>query len=73
MSGQVISVHKSGKNLKKSRAVGKGRQVDMHALAEVQGLLGDEPRRKDLLIEHLHKIHGSYKHISACHLVAISH
>lgn len=73
MSGQVISVHKSGKNLKKSRAVGKGRQVDMHALAEVQGLLGDEPRRKDLLIEHLHKIQDSYKHISAAHLVALAH
>ncbi|MEX1201084.1 MAG: NAD(P)H-dependent oxidoreductase subunit E [Methylophaga sp.] len=73
MSGQVISVHKSGKNLKKSRAVGKGRQVDMQALAEVQGLLGDEPRRKDLLIEHLHKIQDKYKHISAAHLVALAH
>ncbi len=73
MSGQVISVHKSGKNLKKSRAVGKGRQVDMQALAEVQGLLGDEPRRKDLLIEHLHKIQDAYKHISAVHLVALAH
>jgi len=73
MSGQVISVHKSGKKLKKSRAVGKGRQVDMQALAEVQGLLGDEPRRKDLLIEHLHKIQDSYKHISAAHLVALAH
>lgn len=73
MSGHVISVHKSGKNLKKSRVVGKGRQVDMHALAEVQGLLGDEPRRKDLLIEHLHKIQDSYKHISAAHLVALAH
>ncbi len=73
MSGHVISVHKSGKNLKKSRVVGKGRQVDMHALAEVQGLLGDEPRRKDLLIEHLHKIQDSYKHISSAHLVALAH
>lgn len=73
MSGQPVSVHKSGKNLKKSRAVGKGRQVDMQALAEVQGLLGDEPRRKDLLIEHLHKIQDAYKHISAAHLVALAH
>lgn len=73
MSGQVISVHKSAKHLKKSRAVGKGRQVDMQALAEVQALLGDEPRRKDLLIEHLHKIQDNYKHISAAHLVALAH
>lgn len=73
MSGQPISVHKSGSNLKKSRPIGKGRQVDMQALAEVQALLGDEPRRKDLLIEHLHKIQDAYKHISAAHLVALAH
>ena len=73
MSGQPISVHKSGSTLKKSRPIGKGRQVDMQALAEVQALLGDEPRRKDLLIEHLHKIQDAYKHISAAHLVALAH
>lgn len=73
MSGQPISVHKSGSTLKKSRPIGKGRQVDMQALAEVQALLSDEPRRKDLLIEHLHKIQDAYKHISAAHLVALAH
>ncbi|MDX1572739.1 MAG: NAD(P)H-dependent oxidoreductase subunit E [Methylophaga sp.] len=73
MSGQPISVHKSGKGLKKSRTVSKGRQVDMQALAEVQGLLGDESRRKDMLIEHLHKIQDTYKYISAAHLVALAH
>ena len=66
MSGQQrISAQKLGKELKLPRAVNKGRQVEPKALAEVQALLGDESRQKDLLIEHLHKIQDTYKYISA--------
>ncbi|MFW5450710.1 MAG: NAD(P)H-dependent oxidoreductase subunit E [Methylophagaceae bacterium] len=72
MSGQEISARKEGSKLKLPRAVGKGRQVDQKALAEVQALLADESRQKDLLIEHLHKIQDAYKHISAAHLVALA-
>ena len=39
----------------------KGRQVDPPALAEMQALLGDRPRRRDLLIEHLHLIQDHYR------------
>lgn len=73
MSGQQISAQKLGKELKIPRAVNKGRQVDPKALAEVQELLGDASRQKDLLIEHLHKIQDTYKHISAAHMVALAH
>ncbi len=73
MSGQRISAQKLGKELKLPRAVNKGRQVDPKALAEVQALLGDESRQKDLLIEHLHKIQDTYHHISAAHLVALAY
>ncbi len=72
MSEQEISARKKGNKLKLPRAVGKGRQVDPKALAEVQALLGDESRQKDLLIEHLHKIQDEYHHISAAHLVALA-
>jgi len=72
MSKQEISARKAGNKLKLPRAVGKGRQVDPKALAEVQALLGEESRQKDLLIEHLHKIQDAYKHISAAHLVALA-
>jgi len=72
MSKQEISARKSGNKLKLPRAVGKGRQVDPKALSEVQALLGDESRNKDLLIEHLHKIQDAYHHISAKHLVALA-
>ena len=50
----------------------KGRAVDPKALAEVQALLKDEPRRRDLLIEHLHKIQDAYGCISAAHAVALA-
>ena len=50
----------------------KGRPVDPAALAEVRALLGDEPRRRDLLIEHLHKIQDTYGCISAVHIVALA-
>jgi len=72
MSEKAISARKKGKNLKLPRAVGKGRQVDPKALSEIQALLGDESRQKDLLIEHLHKIQDTYHAISAAHLVALA-
>src|SRR6202171_2890383 len=51
----------------------KGRQVDPGALADVCALLGDRPRRRDLLIEHLHLIQDHYGHLSAPHLAALAH
>src|SRR4051794_15631360 len=50
----------------------KGRPVDPQALAQVQALLGDTPRRPDLLIEHLHRLQDAYGHLSAAHLVALA-
>ena len=50
----------------------KGRPVDPHALAEVQALLGDAPRRRDLMVEHLHRIQDRYGHLTAAHLVALA-
>ncbi len=50
----------------------KGRVVDLNALLDVQGLLGDESRAADLLIEHLHKIQDKFGHLSAAHLVALA-
>src|SRR5213593_1956277 len=50
----------------------KGRQVEPQALAQVRALLGDRPRRRDLLIEHLHLIQDRYGHLSAAHLAALA-
>ena len=50
----------------------KGRQVDPQALEEVRALLTDRPRRRDLLIEHLHLIQDQYGYLSAAHLAALA-
>ena len=42
------------------------------ALAEVQALLGDESRQRDLLIEHLHKINDRYGILRRAHLAALA-
>ncbi len=44
----------------------------MAALDEVRALLTDRPRRRDLLIEHLHLIQDHYGYISAEHLAALA-
>ena len=54
------------------RGTPKGRAVDPSAREDVRALLGDAPRRRDLLIEHLHKIQDRYGHLSAPHLVALA-
>ena len=56
----------------KVRPTLKGRTPDPKALAEVEALLGNEPRRRDCLIEHLHRIQDRYAHVSAAHLVALA-
>jgi formate dehydrogenase len=57
----------------KKRGQLRGRAVDPEALAEVRELLGEEPRRRDLLIEHLHKIQDRFHCLSAAHMVALAH
>ncbi|MAX73558.1 MAG: NADH-quinone oxidoreductase subunit F [Nioella sp.] len=67
---QDKGVWKSGRG--KGRRTPKGRQVEDVALEEVQALLGDRPRRRDLLIEHLHLIQDSFGHLSAAHIRALA-
>jgi formate dehydrogenase beta subunit len=57
---------------KSARATPKGRRVDPKAHQEVLALLGDAPRRRDLLIEHLHRIQDRFGCLPAQHLVALA-
>jgi NADH:ubiquinone oxidoreductase subunit F (NADH-binding)/NADH:ubiquinone oxidoreductase subunit E len=61
-------------NARRSRVRGtpKGRGVEPRAREEIRSLLGDAPRRRDLLIEHLHRIQDRYGCLSAAHLVALA-
>ena len=63
-------VWKSGKG--KGRRTPKGRQLNETAWDQVKALLGDQPRRRDLLIEFLHLIQDAYGHLSAPHLRALA-
>lgn len=56
----------------KGRRTPKGRQLDLDAHGEVLALLGDRPRRRDLLIEFLHLIQDEYGHLSAEHIRALA-
>jgi len=57
---------------KKFRFGLKGRGVEPKAREEIGALLGRGPRRRDLLIEHLHKIQDRYGHLSSAHLAALA-
>ena len=50
----------------------KGRALIDAALQDVRDLLGDRPRRRDLLIEHLHLIQDRFGSLSAAHLRALA-
>src|SRR3954452_4693807 len=61
-----------GQGRKRAKSTPKGRQVDPAAAHEIEQLLGDKPRRCDLLIEYLHLIQDKYRQISAAHLAALA-
>ena len=56
----------------KGRRFDRGRQVEEGARAEIAALLGDRPRRRDLLIEHLHLIQDRYGGLSKARLAALA-
>src|SRR5437870_6284155 len=68
----IIPIAEVGRGKRKVRAAPKGRAVDAKAFAEVRALLGDSPRRRDLLIEFLHRIQDTFGHIIAAHIVALA-
>src|ERR1700687_4592387 len=69
---EVRTFEHPGAGRKRAKATPKGRQVDPTAAHEIELLLGDRPRRRDLLIEHLHLIQDKYRQISAAHLAALA-
>ncbi|MBL4890980.1 MAG: NAD(P)H-dependent oxidoreductase subunit E [Rhizobiaceae bacterium] len=50
----------------------KGRQLDDTALTQVAELLMDAPKRRDLLIEHMHKIQDHFGCLEAKHMRALA-
>ncbi len=69
---KVRSFDHPGQGRRRAKSTPKGRQIDPDAAHDIATLLGDRPRRRDLLIEHLHLIQDTYKQISAAHLAALA-
>jgi formate dehydrogenase len=69
---QVRPFEHPGEGRRRAKSTPKGRQVDPQASEEIALLLGDRPRRRDLLIEHLHLIQDTHHQISAAHLAALA-
>ena len=56
----------------KGRRFARGRRVEPEARAEVAALLGDRPRRRDLLVEHLHLLQDAFGALSRARLAALA-
>jgi formate dehydrogenase beta subunit len=75
MTDTVSTIRKRqhpGRGRGKSRSHPKGRQIDPAVQDELRALLGDRPRDRDLLIEHLHLIQDSQGCLPSAHLVALA-
>jgi formate dehydrogenase len=72
MNQRIIPIVQQTPSRERKRQAPKGRRVDPQALAQVQSLLGDAPRRRDLLIEHLHRINDRFGQLGAPHLAALA-
>ncbi|MEO8311923.1 MAG: NAD(P)H-dependent oxidoreductase subunit E [Caldimonas sp.] len=72
MDRPVIAIVAEGSTRQRKREAPRGRRVSPEARVAVRELLGDAPRRSDLLIEHLHKLQDRYGHLSAAHLAALA-
>jgi formate dehydrogenase len=69
---EIVRLRHPGRGGRKSPKYPRGRQVDPLALEEVQKLLGESPRQRDLLIEYLHLIQDSRGYLSVAHLAALA-
>ena len=49
-----------------------GRIMDQKALSEVRELLNEDPRKREMLIEYLHRIQDRYHYISNRHILALA-
>ena len=72
MSIEYKAMPRNKQTRKGARGTPKGRPVEADAREEVVALLGTQPRRRDLLIEHLHRIQDRFGCLSARHLVALA-
>ena len=72
MNNKIIPISLQEPTRQRKREAPKGRRVDPEAREAVREVLGDAPRQRDLLIEHLHRLQDRFGHLSAAHLAALA-
>ena len=72
MDAPASSERRRGRGTRRPVQYPKGRQLDPSAVDEVRAVLGDAPRRRDLLIEHLHLVQDRFGFLSARHFAALA-
>jgi formate dehydrogenase beta subunit len=72
MNARTIPIIAQTDTRQRKREAPKGRQVDPVAMDELRPLVGAQAERRDLLIEHLHKVQDRFGHLSARHLAALA-
>ena len=72
MNQPVIPIAVEGASRERKRQAPRGRRVEPAALQQVRSLLGEAPRRRDLLIEYLHLIQDTHGCLSSAHLAALA-
>ena len=72
MNARTIPIAAAEAVRQRKRQHPKGRQVDLELLTQVQAWLGDEPLRRDRLIEYLHAINDRLRCLPAPHLAALA-
>ena len=72
MNARTIPIHAEPASRQRKREAAKGRVVEPAALDEVRALLGDAPRERDQLIEHLHRLQDHFGHLHVRHLAALA-
>ncbi len=72
MSTPVETAELDIRRRKRKRARPKGRHVEPAARDAVREALGDTPRRRDMLLECLHRLNDKYGCLRASHLVALA-
>jgi formate dehydrogenase len=68
----IVPARPAGPSRERRRQGPKGRGVDPARRAEVQSLLGDQPLRRDRLIEYLHAINDRHGQLATPHLAALA-
>ncbi|MEM8789677.1 MAG: NADH-ubiquinone oxidoreductase-F iron-sulfur binding region domain-containing protein [Pseudomonadota bacterium] len=67
-----MNQHAPAKFKRRDPSVPKGRQIADADVAALSRLLGDMPRRRDMLIEALHVVQDHHCHLSATNLAALA-